>query len=91
MSIQLEALADEVFGAAAAQGRAGGVHLRRPFGEIVWNTTYPTAIVQAGDRYVFAFQPVITVTSGDLAKTSGQDVTTWEVSIRGNPVHLVVP
>ena len=23
--------------------------------------------------------------------TSGQDVTTWEVSIRGNPVHLVVP
>ena len=41
MSIQLEALADEVFGAAAAQGRAGGVHLRRPFGEIVWNTTYP--------------------------------------------------
>jgi hypothetical protein len=23
--------------------------------------------------------------------TSGQDVTTWEVAIRGNPVHLVVP
>ena len=23
--------------------------------------------------------------------TSGQDVTTWEVNIRGNPVHLVVP
>jgi Flp pilus assembly protein TadG len=23
--------------------------------------------------------------------TSGQDVTTWEVQIRGNPVHLVVP
>jgi hypothetical protein len=23
--------------------------------------------------------------------TSGQDVTTWEVTIRGNPVHLVVP
>jgi hypothetical protein len=23
--------------------------------------------------------------------TGGQDVTTWEVSVRGNPVHLVVP
>ncbi|TME61380.1 MAG: hypothetical protein E6I51_09035 [Chloroflexi bacterium] len=23
--------------------------------------------------------------------TSGQDVTTWEVNIRGNPVHLVIP
>ena len=23
--------------------------------------------------------------------TSGQDITTWEVNIRGNPVHLVVP
>ena len=23
--------------------------------------------------------------------TTGQDITTWEVSIRGNPVHLVVP
>ncbi len=41
MSVQLEALADEVFGAAAAQGRAGGESLRRPFGEIVWNRTYP--------------------------------------------------
>ena len=41
MSVQLEALADEVFGAAAAQGRAGGESLRRPFGELVWNATYP--------------------------------------------------
>ena len=41
MSIQLEALADEVFGAAAAQGRAGGEQVRRPFGEIVWNTAFP--------------------------------------------------
>jgi len=30
-----------VFGAAAAQGRAGGESLRRPFGEIVWNRRYP--------------------------------------------------
>jgi N-acetylglutamate synthase-like GNAT family acetyltransferase len=41
LSVQLEALADEVFGAAAAQGRVGGESVRRPFGEIVWNTTYP--------------------------------------------------
>jgi N-acetylglutamate synthase-like GNAT family acetyltransferase len=30
-----------VFGAAAAQARPGGEGLRRPFGEIVWNRTYP--------------------------------------------------
>ncbi|TMC65917.1 MAG: GNAT family N-acetyltransferase [Chloroflexota bacterium] len=41
MSIQLEALADEVFGAASAQGRVGGENVRKPFGEIVWNRTYP--------------------------------------------------
>lgn len=41
MSVQLEALADEVFGAAAAQGRAGARSMRKPFGEIVWNPTYP--------------------------------------------------
>jgi GNAT superfamily N-acetyltransferase len=41
VSVQLEALADEVFGAAAAQGRAGGESVRKPFGEIVWNPTYP--------------------------------------------------
>jgi GNAT superfamily N-acetyltransferase len=41
VSVQLQALADEVFGAAAAQGRAGGDSLRRPFGEIVWNRSYP--------------------------------------------------
>jgi GNAT superfamily N-acetyltransferase len=41
VSVQLEALADEVFGAAAAQGRAGGESARRSFGEVVWNPTYP--------------------------------------------------
>ena len=41
MSIQLEALADEVFGAASAQGRVGGENVRKPFGEIVWTRTYP--------------------------------------------------
>jgi GNAT superfamily N-acetyltransferase len=34
-------LADEVFAAAAAQARAGARSLRRPFGEAIWNPTYP--------------------------------------------------
>ena len=41
MSVQLQALADEVFGAAAAQTRAGARTTRRPFGEAIWNPTYP--------------------------------------------------
>ena len=41
MSVQLEALADEVFDAAAAQGRLGGHSTRRPFGEAIWNPDYP--------------------------------------------------
>ncbi|HVH65473.1 MAG TPA: GNAT family N-acetyltransferase [Candidatus Acidoferrum sp.] len=41
MSVQLEALADEVFGAAAAQARLGSQSVRRSFGEAIWNPTYP--------------------------------------------------
>lgn len=41
MSVQLQALADDVFEAAAAQGRAGRKSVRRPFGEFVWNPAYP--------------------------------------------------
>jgi ribosomal protein S18 acetylase RimI-like enzyme len=41
VSVQLEALADGVFGAAAAQGRAGARVVRRTFGEVVWNPIYP--------------------------------------------------
>ena len=41
MSVQLEALADEVFGAAAAQTCAGAQTRRLPFGEAIWNPTYP--------------------------------------------------
>jgi N-acetylglutamate synthase-like GNAT family acetyltransferase len=48
VSAQLEALADEVFGAAAAQGRAGGESVRRPFGEIMWNRTYPDLFFMNG-------------------------------------------
>ena len=41
----------------------------------VWNTTFGQPVTAAGNRYIFAFQPTITVTSGDLTKTYGQDVT----------------
>ena len=41
----------------------------------VWNTTLGEPVTATGNRYIFAFQPTITVTSGDLAKTYGQDVT----------------
>jgi ribosomal protein S18 acetylase RimI-like enzyme len=41
MSVQVEALAEEVFDAAAAQARAGASIRRYPFGEAVWNPTYP--------------------------------------------------
>lgn len=41
MSVQLEALADEVFGAAAAQNRAGAQTVRRPFGDVVSNPSFP--------------------------------------------------
>ncbi len=41
----------------------------------VWNTTFGEPVTAAGERYVFAFRPTITVTSGDLTKSYGQDVT----------------
>ena len=41
MSVQLDALADEVFAAAAAHVRAGARATRRPFGEVIWNPAYP--------------------------------------------------
>jgi filamentous hemagglutinin family protein len=43
----------------------------------VWNTVYdPDGFIsQPGNRYVFAYQPVITVTSTDVEKTFGDDAT----------------
>ena len=41
----------------------------------VWNTTFGQPVAAPGNRYVFAFQPTITVASGDLTKSYGQDVT----------------
>ncbi len=41
MSVQLDALADEVFDAAAAQARIGSQSRRLPYGEAVWNPDYP--------------------------------------------------
>src|SRR5271166_5795312 len=41
----------------------------------VWNTTFGQPVTAAGNRYLFAFQPTITVTSINDSKTYGQDVT----------------
>ena len=40
----------------------------------VWNTTLGEPVTATGNRYIFAFQPTITVTSTNDAKTYGQDV-----------------
>jgi hypothetical protein len=41
----------------------------------VWDTRFGQTVTAGGDRYIFAFQPTITVTSGNLTKFDGQDVT----------------
>lgn len=41
LSVQLDALADEVFDAAAAQARLGSQSRRLPNGEVIWNLDYP--------------------------------------------------
>ena len=41
----------------------------------IWNTSYPTAIAATGNRYIFAYQPTITLIADDLAKASGADFT----------------
>jgi hypothetical protein len=41
----------------------------------VWNTTFGQPVTASGNRYIFAFQPTITVTSISDSKTYGQDVT----------------
>jgi filamentous hemagglutinin family protein len=41
----------------------------------VWDNTYPGAVPISGNRYVFAYQPVISVTSNDISKTYGVDST----------------
>jgi len=49
--------------------------------QAIWNTAYPTAIAQPGNRYVFSTQPTATFTSTDAAKTYGDDAT---AAIAGN-------
>ncbi len=49
--------------------------------QAVWNTGYPTAITQPGNRYVFSTQPTATFTSTDAGKVYGDDAT---AAIAGN-------
>jgi hypothetical protein len=39
----------------------------------IWNTSFGGSIAQSGDRYVFSYQPTLTVTSGNLTKIYGTD------------------
>ena len=49
----------------------------------IWNSTYttlppanvPAGAIAPGDRYVFALQPTVTVTTTDVSKTYGDDAT----------------
>ena len=41
--------------------------------QAIWNTNYPTAIAQTGNRYVFTTSPTLTVTSTNQTKTYGQN------------------
>jgi len=45
--------------------------------QAIWGTTYPTAIVQTGNRYVFSANQTITYTSASNTKTYGGDLSTW--------------
>ena len=39
----------------------------------IWNTIYPTGVASGGNRYVFALQPTLTLTTTDQVKTYGTD------------------
>jgi filamentous hemagglutinin family protein len=43
--------------------------------QALWNRTYPAAVPESGNRYVFAIQPTVTVTSTDVTKSYGTDAT----------------
>jgi filamentous hemagglutinin family protein len=43
--------------------------------QALWNRSYPAAVAETGNRYVFAIQPTVTVTSTDVTKTYGTDAT----------------
>jgi filamentous hemagglutinin family protein len=61
-----------VYSTAPAANLFGGLASGR---QALWNRTYPAAVPEAGNRYVFATQPVVTVTSTDVTKAYGVDAT----------------
>jgi hypothetical protein len=75
-------------GSSAIQLTGGGrflIYSRAPASDIfnglnsgntaVWNTAYPAAVSVTGNRYIFANQPIITVTANNLYKTYGTDAS----------------
>jgi filamentous hemagglutinin family protein len=71
--------------AIATSGGIWQVYSNSPSGDVfgdlnsdasaVWDTRFGQPVTAAGDRYVFAFQPTITITSANLIKFDGQDVS----------------
>ena len=59
-----------VYSAAPVSNTFGGLLSSN---QAIWNTTFPTAVSQTGNRYVFTSNPSLTVTSTDQTKTYGQD------------------
>ncbi|MGH8711432.1 MAG: beta strand repeat-containing protein, partial [Burkholderiales bacterium] len=43
--------------------------------QALWNRTYPAAVTETGNRYVFSSLPTLTFTSTDVTKTYGDDAT----------------
>ena len=73
-------------GAVSTPGGNWQIYSASPTGDVfggldsgqtaIWNTTFSGTVTPTTvNRYLFAFQPTITVTSGDLTKSYGQDVT----------------
>jgi filamentous hemagglutinin family protein len=66
-------------------GNNGRIYSHDPSGDVfgnldsgnfpIWNTTYPTAVSAAGNRYIFAVQPNIIVTTNNLSKTYGTNIS----------------
>ena len=61
-----------VYSSAPAANAFGGLASGQ---QALWNRTHPAAVPEAGNRYVFAIQPTVTVTSTDVTKSYGTDVT----------------
>ena len=59
---------------AAAPGTAAGFGNLDSGNTAIWNTANGAPVAQAGNRYVFKYQPTVTVNTQDVTKTYGDDL-----------------